>query len=158
MAAKPGRNDPCPCGSQRKFKNCCMNKPPAAAITPSLAAGRVAPPAVSHWYSTAMSQLAAGQLRAAIVQWAPQCRRDPLQIESRAFSDQLFAVVKRESDAFRSAPGPATAGRLQQVRLQIVAAVLSAEPAFLATGGWDLFAPTFSNLMDSGVRDLVRSP
>lgn len=23
---KIGRNDPCPCGSGKKFKNCCMNK------------------------------------------------------------------------------------------------------------------------------------
>lgn len=22
---KPGRNDPCPCGSGKKYKNCCMN-------------------------------------------------------------------------------------------------------------------------------------
>jgi uncharacterized protein YecA (UPF0149 family) len=22
-----GRNDPCPCGSGKKFKNCCMGKP-----------------------------------------------------------------------------------------------------------------------------------
>jgi len=22
---KIGRNDPCPCGSQKKYKNCCMN-------------------------------------------------------------------------------------------------------------------------------------
>jgi uncharacterized protein YecA (UPF0149 family) len=23
----PGRNDPCPCGSGKKFKNCCMGLP-----------------------------------------------------------------------------------------------------------------------------------
>jgi uncharacterized protein YecA (UPF0149 family) len=23
----PGRNDPCPCGSGKKFKNCCSGKP-----------------------------------------------------------------------------------------------------------------------------------
>jgi uncharacterized protein YecA (UPF0149 family) len=23
---KVGRNDPCPCGSGKKFKKCCMNK------------------------------------------------------------------------------------------------------------------------------------
>ena len=26
---KPGRNDPCPCGSGRKYKQCCQGKPPA---------------------------------------------------------------------------------------------------------------------------------
>jgi preprotein translocase subunit SecA len=24
--AKVGRNDPCPCGSGKKYKNCCINK------------------------------------------------------------------------------------------------------------------------------------
>lgn len=24
---KVGRNDPCPCGSGKKFKKCCLNKP-----------------------------------------------------------------------------------------------------------------------------------
>jgi hypothetical protein len=23
---RPGRNDPCPCGSGKKFKRCCLNK------------------------------------------------------------------------------------------------------------------------------------
>jgi hypothetical protein len=27
MNEKVGRNDPCPCGSGKKFKSCCMNKP-----------------------------------------------------------------------------------------------------------------------------------
>jgi SEC-C motif len=26
---KTGRNDPCPCGSGRKYKKCCLNKPKA---------------------------------------------------------------------------------------------------------------------------------
>src|SRR5262249_42135842 len=26
VATKVGRNDPCPCGSGKKFKKCCMNK------------------------------------------------------------------------------------------------------------------------------------
>lgn len=28
MAEKPGRNDPCPCGSGKKFKQCCFLKNP----------------------------------------------------------------------------------------------------------------------------------
>ena len=28
--AKPGRNDPCPCGSGKKYKNCCLAKDEAA--------------------------------------------------------------------------------------------------------------------------------
>jgi len=26
MNNKPGRNDPCPCGSGKKYKSCCWNK------------------------------------------------------------------------------------------------------------------------------------
>ncbi len=28
MTRKPGRNDPCPCKSGKKFKRCCDRKPP----------------------------------------------------------------------------------------------------------------------------------
>jgi len=34
MNAKFGRNDPCPCGSGKKFKKCCMGTPNEAALTP----------------------------------------------------------------------------------------------------------------------------
>ena len=27
MENKVGRNDPCPCGSGKKYKQCCINKP-----------------------------------------------------------------------------------------------------------------------------------
>ena len=35
MSQRPGRNDPCPCGSGKKFKKCCLEKPrsPAVAFT-----------------------------------------------------------------------------------------------------------------------------
>lgn len=26
MSGKPGRNDPCPCGSGKKYKSCCFSK------------------------------------------------------------------------------------------------------------------------------------
>jgi len=28
MSSKPGRNDPCPCGSGKKYKRCCLGKKP----------------------------------------------------------------------------------------------------------------------------------
>lgn len=37
MARPPGRNDPCPCGSGRKFKHCCAGKPREPAPRISLA-------------------------------------------------------------------------------------------------------------------------
>lgn len=32
MTAKPGRNDPCPCGSGNKYKKCCLTKNDAAEL------------------------------------------------------------------------------------------------------------------------------
>src|SRR5271166_3949038 len=37
--ARPGRNDPCPCGSGRKYKHCCADKvQPAVTATPTQSA------------------------------------------------------------------------------------------------------------------------
>ncbi len=35
--AKAGRNDPCPCGSGKKYKKCCQDKEAAAAVDPEVA-------------------------------------------------------------------------------------------------------------------------
>lgn len=32
--AEPGRNDPCSCGSLKKYKNCCLGKPKGASGKP----------------------------------------------------------------------------------------------------------------------------
>ena len=36
--AKIGRNEPCPCGSGKKYKQCCLAKDEAARLAPSVAA------------------------------------------------------------------------------------------------------------------------
>lgn len=33
---KIGRNDPCPCGSGRKYKHCCLNRPDTASLRTQL--------------------------------------------------------------------------------------------------------------------------
>lgn len=40
----PGRNDPCPCGSGRKYKHCCLEKDEAAAREASAGAAGAASP------------------------------------------------------------------------------------------------------------------
>lgn len=32
MSNRPGRNDPCPCGSGRKYKHCCALKEPRLSL------------------------------------------------------------------------------------------------------------------------------
>jgi FkbM family methyltransferase len=156
MGANPGRNDPCTCGSGRKFKHCCMNVK-SAPTAASVAAVPVRTTAVPAWYSQAMSQLAAGQARAASLLCEPNYRRDPSQNECRAFADQLLAAVRKDCDAFSSAPSSATADRLRHTRLQIAAALATLEPGSLP-GSWGLFGRAHASLMDCGVRDLTRTP
>jgi hypothetical protein len=44
--ARPGRNDPCRCGSGRKYKHCCLDKDAAeASAKRASAAAEAAPPA-----------------------------------------------------------------------------------------------------------------
>lgn len=40
---KPGRNDPCPCGSGKKYKHCCYAKD-SAELAAAAAAAAAAPP------------------------------------------------------------------------------------------------------------------
>ncbi len=42
--AKTGRNDPCPCGSGKKYKQCCLARDEAAAATARAAHAAAAPP------------------------------------------------------------------------------------------------------------------
>jgi hypothetical protein len=44
IAAPPGRNEPCHCGSGRKYKHCCLAKDEAAAATARAKAAADAPP------------------------------------------------------------------------------------------------------------------
>jgi hypothetical protein len=37
--AKTGRNEPCPCGSGKKFKKCCETKRPSARVNKLMIAG-----------------------------------------------------------------------------------------------------------------------
>jgi hypothetical protein len=41
--AKTGRNDPCPCGSGKKYKQCCLARDGAAAATARAAQAAAAP-------------------------------------------------------------------------------------------------------------------
>ena len=43
MSEKPGRNEPCPCGSGKKFKKCCQNKFEAPESTRNAPAKEAAP-------------------------------------------------------------------------------------------------------------------
>jgi len=53
---KLGRNEPCPCGSGKKYKACCINKSDAASIQPALSAANALK---SAWQAVAKRDVAA---------------------------------------------------------------------------------------------------
>ncbi len=147
MSAKPGRNDPCPCGSGRKFKACCGD--PSAASTKSA----VAP----SWYAQATADLNAGRLAAAIRLAESAWRAHSGQPECARFADQLAAAVNRDCESFIRTPSPDSARRLQQVRLQLVESLITIPQGALQSS-WPLVARPHARLMGCGLRDFVRAP
>jgi tetratricopeptide (TPR) repeat protein len=59
MAQKPGRNDPCPCGSGKKYKKCCLDKDAETA--------RNRPPTTRKHQPSPVASVAAQAIRS----WAP---------------------------------------------------------------------------------------
>ncbi len=56
MSDNPGRNDPCHCGSGRKFKNCCKEKDESALSSKLGVAGLVLAVVLGFWFlSSAIS-------------------------------------------------------------------------------------------------------
>lgn len=150
MSSKPGRNDPCPCGSGRKYKVCCGGQKPAPGAV-------LAAPPPPPWYPQALGELAAGRVRLAISMCEPAFRANPTQSECSAFADRLLAVVDRDCTAFSRAPSPESAHRVQLDRLQMAEALAALPPGALLTS-WPLFARAHARLMNCGLRDFTRAP
>ena len=65
----PGRNDPCPCGSGKKYKKCCMGtdaasraREQAARPTPDFVGDRGGEDPVDKWSNAARNAIDAGQI------------------------------------------------------------------------------------------------
>lgn len=87
----PGRNDPCPCGSGKKFKKCCLGKT-APLAEPAIATAvepRFHPVALSYYTSAALAE---AHKPGAIVRIHPyvmaKLREDPRLIEAAHPSDR----------------------------------------------------------------------
>lgn len=61
MQQKVGRNDPCPCGSGKKYKNCCMSKekPAGSAARKKLTAKWINAPAGPNLIERAFGEVIA---------------------------------------------------------------------------------------------------
>jgi len=79
MSERPGRNEPCHCGSGSKYKKCCLEKDEAArvatAATQAAAAAAAAPAAVQGDAREARAKQQAPKPEAASRKMAPAARR-----------------------------------------------------------------------------------
>jgi tetratricopeptide (TPR) repeat protein len=84
LAGKVGRNDPCPCGSGRKYKHCCQGKPPAA-FAAGASQGSPAPPSrakLNAMFVTAQAHADAGRWREAALLFEELARQEPSNAKS----------------------------------------------------------------------------
>ncbi len=106
MAAKVGRNDPCPCGSGRKYKHCCQAKD-AGAETRAAPAFEASPPADPKARLRALSllakeQTAAGQWANAIVTYSQIAELDPMNAQAHYDLGAAWLSSGRQAEAAAS--------------------------------------------------------
>ena len=92
--AKPGRNDPCPCGSGKKYKKCCLaNEEAAEREQLAEAEARRAESAAAH-------RLHLQEMRAAMatLSYAEDADEDALTIASNAAADLVRAGKLDEAE------------------------------------------------------------
>jgi len=78
MSERPGRNEPCHCGSGSKYKKCCLEKDEAARVAAAAtqaAAAAAAPPPVQGDAREARAKQQAPKPEAASRKMAPAARR-----------------------------------------------------------------------------------
>ena len=88
--AQPNRNDPCPCGSGRKYKKCCMGKPGAVR-----APAQPAAPDPRELMRQATARHGAGQLGAAAALYRQVIERRPREA---AALFNLGMIVQQQGD------------------------------------------------------------
>jgi tetratricopeptide (TPR) repeat protein len=95
--AKPGRNDPCPCGSGRKYKFCCAVAGPAARKDPAI----LAAPAVSaqNVIEAAASLLRAGKYEEAIAPLLEAAALAPFNASVHSDLGLAYLYCRRPSEA-----------------------------------------------------------
>jgi tetratricopeptide (TPR) repeat protein len=104
LTTKVGRNDPCPCGSGRKYKQCCQRKDSGAwtaadaAAQPSAADRR----ALGALLSDASRHAKAGRWREAVAAFAELARRVPNRAEAHANLGVAYLRLGRHAEAAAS--------------------------------------------------------
>src|SRR5438094_549584 len=89
----PGRNDPCPCGSGKKYKKCCLDKPAAIPVT------KPAGPVERRFFSPATSYYTQGALAQALTPGGTVHIHPYVLVKLR--DDPRFFQAARPEDAAR---------------------------------------------------------
>jgi tetratricopeptide (TPR) repeat protein len=83
LTTKVGRNDPCPCGSGRKYKHCCQDKPPATFSDGASSSAAPLPKAkLNAMFHAAKAHADAGRWLEAASQFEALARQEPNNAKS----------------------------------------------------------------------------
>lgn len=103
MSSKPGRNDPCPCGSGRKFKACCGNPsaPRAASAQPKAPVASTNPATLRALMREAQAALTSGRLPQAMAALHKVVTLDPRAFEPLLQLGNLLLNAGRPAEALQ---------------------------------------------------------
>lgn len=103
---KKGRNDPCPCGSGKKYKQCCLRQEAGQHASPRLAAGEVA-----HVLQSALAHHQAGRLP-----------------EAEALYRQILQMEAEHPDALHLLGLLASQADRHEVAIHLISRAINAKP------------------------------
>ena len=112
MLGKIGRNDPCPCGSGKKYKKCCMAKermfdakPDTSRTPPEDRTGRRYPPAraaeIENAFRRAINQLDRNEFEQAAKTFRSVLRLDPKHYEALTGLGRCLKEIGMQDEARR---------------------------------------------------------
>jgi predicted O-linked N-acetylglucosamine transferase (SPINDLY family) len=110
---KIGRNSPCPCGSQKKYKHCCLLKKIETAKVESETELKVPETLITQWFSTALQSHQSGHLSQAITLYRQIIQNHPRHSEAL----HLLGVALHQT------------GQVDQV-LELITQAIQLKPSF----------------------------
>ena len=124
MKAEPGRNSPCPCGSGRKYKHCCLGQPEIAGVLPPREGARPTQASSDSAYEQALRYRVLGLQPEAVEACRAAIRQNPNQAAALRMLGEIASESGRTVEALelftrairaqpRNPAGYAELGRLQ---------------------------------------------
>lgn len=130
VAARPGRNEPCPCGSGKKFKHCCMGGNPAVKAV-----------SVARLVQEALHYHRSGKVREAEMAYERVLKQDPDNVDALHLLGVLASHGGRHDEAV------ARIGRAIEISPNIPALYLNLGNVYQMKGDLELAIASFQRAL-----------